>query len=73
MSQEPRIVRLKLADGDGRVFTAVELPDPELLATHTRVLGIRDFRFGEGVSVLVVGSDDIDVSAGPVRPDEEPT
>lgn len=66
---EPRVLRLQLADGDERVFNAIEIPRATRVETSGRLFGVDDFggQIGEGVSVLLVGTQDLAAAS------EEPT
>lgn len=67
MSEQPRVMRLRLADGNGQVFTAVQIPR----AVRVETSGPWGGWINDSVSVLLVGTDDIEAIM--VRPDEEPT
>lgn len=70
---EPRPVRLKLASGG--TLDVFHLPTATHIETTGRVLGVDYWggRVGDGLTVLLVGTDDLAAAEGPVRPGEEPT
>ena len=73
MSGKPRVVQLRLADGSA--LSAVEIPTATSVDTKGELLGVDYWggRVGDGVTVLLVGTDDLAAATGLVRPGEEPT
>jgi hypothetical protein len=73
MNEQPRVVRLQLANGN--TLNAFELPNSTAVETTGDVLGVDYWggRVGDGVTVLLVGTDELAAASSPVRPDEEPT